>query len=300
MRGSGQSGNRRRLALHGENFAFFGKAQRKGANARKQIGNALDLANGAQNMRSQGLFARLRGLQKAPRRRDDLRHSHSDLRRTPLDQDKAMIGQSRQISLCRSCNQTLAQLIWQFACAMQIKIKARIGRCHHQIQRLAMIGQNIGNQPCRRQSVSHAGRENGALSDGQNLMRARLHKANKGARPPSQTLIKARMKGRASTPLAMRINQRSHSTIDSNMCQRRNDKIAFPLRIRSWRQRLHSAAATMAEMRTQGRNAIGTGNNNFSQTAAIAIHIRNHHFARQSIGHKDKAAPIMGQPGTFS
>jgi len=105
------------------------------------------------------------------------------------------------------------------------------------------------------------------------------------------------MQHRAAAALAMGVDQRRDRRDNARMCQRLGDEAALPQVIFGERPVLHGAAAALREVLADRRNALVARLVDTIETAAVGVagdRFGRHRFARQRIGHIDRAVGRVG------
>jgi hypothetical protein len=236
----------------------------------------------------QSRFAGAGGLQEGAGRQLDSHAADSHHRYGELCDDLAVAREPREsMALCNRCKSgDMHRREWSRSA--QVDIETGLGRRRLDVEGLARVRDLFGNGPGRGDCAAEAGGEDGAVIDGNNMMRF-----PRGVSDCEQVAgAAACMKNGAPAPLAVRIDQVVHRRIQPDPRQCLDDKPALPLAVARRGPVLQRATTADAKIRADRCDTLGTCNLDFNQVSAVGVArplLDRNRLARQRIGHVEGA-----------
>ena len=206
-----------------------------------------------------------------------------------------MVGHAGEIMALGNGDQRLPVAEVERPGAAHVDVEALQRRRDDNVERLVERNEHDRRLARHVERLGEAGVENGALVDGDDGMRARLHVAEFDPLAAAGILMDAGVEGGAAASRAMRIDERQDVGVDLGARQALDHEAALPVGIGRPGERLHGAAAAGREIFAERGNPVGAGRQNFDEPGAVAIDFGAHDLAGQGIGHGDHAAIVPGE-----
>ena len=208
---------------------------------------------GVENAGGEGIFASLRRLEEAAGRQCDRNIADTKRRRSEGDHGAAVIGNACEIEPRRGCDQRLLLRIVERACAAHIDVEALHRRGDGDVERFSGGGQRACDGARGGQRLRHVGREQRAMIDDDEIVRAGRHEADLHM----AVLAASRMERRATSARAMRVDAGFDRRVETRLHQGGDDEVALPAPLQRQGDGLRRAAAAAGEIVADGRDAVG-------------------------------------------
>ena len=191
-----------------------------------------------------------------------------------------MIGDAREIERVGGPRQLLRLGASDRPRAAQIDIESIKGSGDGDIERLHQSAQVATQRARCRDRAGHAGVEQRAIVDGDDVVRPRAHEADL----VGLAMRKAGMKGRAAPARAMRVDQLTDVDGNALALQRFGHEAALPFVIERRRHVLRGAAAAAAEPAADRLRALGRRVQRLDKLRALALKLDERSLAGQGQG----------------
>ena len=204
-----------------------------------------------------------------------------------------MARQPRKISAFRDPGERSHVCRRQRARSAHVDIEAGVGRSHLDVERFVRSRERLGDRPGCLDRSGERWREDGAAVDRHHVMGLERGKPNLD----HVTRAHSRVKCRAAASLAMGVDQLVDRRVEARSRHRGDDQSAFPIAVARRRQMLERAAAANPKMWADRRDAVGAGDIDLDQLAAVGVAGPSFDFGgftRQRIGHVDGARGRVG------
>ena len=257
-----------------------GEAQREGAGAAEQVRDLFCVHKRLAGELGQPLFSRFGRLQEAAGRQRNKRLAERDARRPSLDHGLAVIGDAREIEPVRRARELLRLGARERPRAAKVDVEpgercgdADVERFHHSPQIAAQRSRS-------RNRAGHAGAEQRAGVDCDDVVRARAHEADL----VRLAMRKAGVEGCAAPAAPMRIDQLANLRRHALALERLDDEAALPCAIERSRHVLRGAAAAGAEPAADRLRAPGRRVQPLDELRAPALALDERALAGQGQG----------------
>ncbi len=213
------------------------------------------------------IFAGFGRLEEAARRQLDDRFPERDARRPALDHDFAVVGDPRQVERVRRPCELLRFRALEWSRAAQVDVEPVERRRHPDVERRHQSPEIAAKRPRRGNRAGHAGAEQWAVVDRNDVVRAGAHEADL----IGLTVVKTGVKGRPAPARAMGVDEFADLRCDALSAQRFDHEAALPLAIKRSRHVLRRAAAAAAVPAADRLGPFGRGAWDLDQLRPLAL-----------------------------